>query len=211
MTTKEKMFLESKAWVLEKLNLDPNYFKRLAEAHNPNILWIGCIDNLVAARELINADPGDIIVYRNIAAQIKEDDISLMAILQDAVEVCKVEYIIVCGYSHCLGITDVLSGKNNRPLVNRWLDPLNELYEQNRADFDGRNEQEKAKRLSELNIRRQIVNLSQLDIIQKAWEKGNHPHLLGWYFDLPTGALREIFSMEENRRLKQVSSVFEIS
>jgi carbonic anhydrase len=211
MTTKEKMFLESKAWVLEKLNLDPHYFQKLSRVQTPNILWVGCINNLVAARELINADPGDVIIYRNIAAQVREDDMGLMAILQEAVEVSEVQYIVICGYSDCVGIKQVVGSKSDRPSVNRWLEPLYELYEQNKAEFQGLGESEKVKRLSELNIKRQVQNLSELEIIQKAWEKGDYPHLLGWYFDLSTGALREIFSMEENHRLKQVSSVFEIS
>ena len=67
--------------------------------------------------------------------------------------------------------------------------------------------EQRTKRLCELNIRAQIIKLSQLDVIQKAWERGNTPILLGWYFDLNTGGLKEIFSMEANYRLKQVASV----
>src|SRR4030095_1433603 len=108
MTTKEKMLLESKAWTLEKLSLDKTYFDRLSGMHSPDILWIGSIDSLVPARELINAEPGDILVYRNMGAQVREDDISLMATIQDAVEVSNIKYIVVCGYSHCSGIQDVV-------------------------------------------------------------------------------------------------------
>ena len=124
MTSKEKMFLESKAWALEKLSLDKTYFDRLAGMHSPDILWIGSIDSLVPVRELINADPGEVLVYRNMGAQVREDDISLMATIQDAVEVSKVEYIVVCGYSHCSGIQDVVLGSDDRPFVKRWLDDL---------------------------------------------------------------------------------------
>ena len=207
MTSKEKMFLESKAWALEKLSLDKNYFDRLAGMHSPNILWIGSIDSLVPIRELINADPGDVLVYRNMGVQVREDDISLMATIQDAVEVSKVEYIVVCGYSHCSGIQDVVLGCDDRPFVKRWLEDLRDLYENRSDEFQDMDFEQRTKRLCELNIRAQIIKLSQLEVIQKAWEKGNNPILLGWYFDLNNGALKEIFSMEASYKLKQVASV----
>lgn len=207
MTSKEKMFLESKAWVLEKLSLDKTYFDRLSGMHAPNILWIGSIDNLVSFREIINADPGDVLVYRNMGVQVRGDDISLMATIQDAVEISKVEYIVICGYSHCSGIQDVVLGNDDRPYVKRWLGDLHDLYENRSDEFQDMDFEQRTKRLCELNIRAQIIKLSQLDVIQKAWEKGNDPILLGWYFDLNIGALKEIFSMESNYKLKQVASV----
>jgi len=207
MTSKEKMFLESKAWALEKLSLDKNYFERLAGMHSPDILWIGSIDSLVPFRELINADPGDVLVYRNMGVQVREDDISLMATIQDAVEVSKVKYIVVCGYSHCSGIQDVVLGSEDRPFVKRWLGDLHDLYQNRSEEFQDLDFDQRTKWLCELNIRAQIIKLSQLEVIQKAWEKGNYPILLGWYFDLNTGGLKEIFSMEANYRLKQVASV----
>ena len=207
MTSKEKMFLESKAWVMEKISLDKTYFDRLAGMHTPDILWIGSIDSLIPVRELINADPGEVLVYQNIGAQVREDDLSFMATVQDAVEISKVEYIIVCGYSHCSGVQDVVLGSDDRPFVKMWLNDLRDLYENRSGEFEDMDFEQRTKRLSELNIRAQILKLSQLDVIQKAWEKGNNPILLGWYFDLNTGALKEIFSMESNYKLKQVASV----
>jgi carbonic anhydrase len=207
MTAKEKMFLESKAWALEKLNLDKGYFERLSGMHKPEILWLGSIDSIAPVRELINADPGEVLVYRNMGVQVREDDISLMATIQDAVEVAKVDYIVVCGYSHCSGIRDVVLGSNDRPFVKRWLNELEHLYKNRSAEFENMDFEQRSKRLCELNIRAQIVKLSQIESIRKSWERGNDPVLMGLYFDLNTGALQEIFSMEANYKLKQVASV----
>jgi len=207
MTTKEKMFLESKAWAMEKLSLDKTYFERLSNVRSPDILWIGSVDSTVPFREVINADPGEIVVYRNLGVQIREDDISLMATIQEAVEVSKVEYIVVCGYSHCSGIRDIISENDDRPFVKTWLEDLRELYENNMYKFKDLDFEQRTKYLCELNIRAQIIKLSQLEVIQKAWDNGDYPILLGLYFDLPTGALKEIFSMETNFKLKQVASV----
>lgn len=207
MTPKEKMFLESKAWVMEKLSLDHAYFERLSGMHTPDILWIGSIDSLVPVGELINADPGEILEYQNMGCQIRPDDLSLMATIEDAVQIARVEYIIVCGYSHCSGIQDVILGNDDRQYVKKWLNELNALYEDNKDELWDMDFEQRTRRLCELNIRAQIGNLSELDVIRKAWEKSDNPVLLGWYFDLDTGALQEVFSMEANRRLRQVTSL----
>lgn len=207
MTQKEKMFLESKAWALEKISLDKNYFQRLSGLHKPNILWIGSIESLVSIRELINAEPGEVLVYRNMGVQVRHDDLSLMATIEDAVEVSKVEYIIVCGYSHCSGIEDVILGSDDRPYVKRWLEELRALYERNQDVFDNMDFEQRTKLLCEMNIKEQIFKLSQLEVTQRAWEKNNQPKLLGWYLDLHNGGLKEIFEMESNNKLEQIASL----
>jgi carbonic anhydrase len=211
MTQREKIFLESKAWALENLSLDKTFFKRLAGLHTPDILWIGSIDSLVPVRELINADPGEVMVYRNLGCQVQKDDISMMATIQDAVDVFEVKYIVVCGYSHCSGIRDVISGNDNRPYVQKWLEDLRVLYDSYYTELKDLALEQKSKRLAELNIRAQIIKLSQLEMIQKAWEKKDTPILFGWYFDLDTGGLTEVFSMEADSKLRQVASLVKTS
>ena len=211
MTQKERIFLESKAWAMEKLNLDKTYFQRLAGMHSPDILWIGSIDSLVPVRELINADPGDVMVYRNLGCQVRKDDLSLMAIIQDAVDMSRVDYIVVCGYSHCSGIQDVISGNDQRPFVRTWLEELHVLHDSYSDELMNLDLEQRSRRLAELNIRAQVIKLSQLDIIRQAWDRNEGPVLFGWYFDLDSGALREVFSMQPNSRLNQVTSLLQTS
>jgi len=205
MTVKEKLLLESKAWIREKTILDQEYFNRLSSLHTPNILWITSSDSLVPVREITNTEPGEILVYKNFGNLVKKNDLSFMAVLQDAIEVSKIEYIIVCGYSHCSSLREIIHG-TDKPLVREWLIELRALYELYYKDLDPLPYDQKERKLSELNIRPQIINLSRLEIIQKAWQKGNFPQLFGWYFDLDTGLLSEVFSMED-QQLKQVSSL----
>lgn len=207
MTHKEKMFLESKAWALEKLSLDKEYFKRLSGLHSPNILWIGSIESLVPVRELINAEPGEVLVYRNMGVQIRHDDLSMLATIQDAVEVAKVDFIIVCGYSHCSGVEDVILGSDDRPYIKRWLEELRALYERNQDIFENLDFEQRTRLLCEINIKEQILKLGQMDVIQHAWEKGKKPTLLGWYFDLNNGGLKEVFEMNSSHKLEQMASL----
>ena len=67
---------------------------------------------------------------------------------------------------------------------------FSDLYQNRSEEFQDMDFEQRTKWLCELNIRAQIIKLSQLEVIQKAWEKGNYPILLGWYFDLNTGALK---------------------
>jgi carbonic anhydrase len=194
MTTRDKILLESKAWIQEKLALDKNYFSRLSSMHEPKILWIGSSDSLVPVREITNTEPGEILVYRNMGNLVKEKDLSLMALLEDAVEVAKVEHIIVCGYSHCSSLREVLTGTEH-PLTREWLVDLRGLMALHQSELDPLPYEQKERRLAELNIEQQVKNLSNLDIIKKAWSTASYPVLLGWYFDLNTGSFSEIASI----------------
>ncbi len=207
MTFKEKILLESKLWTLEKQSVDNQYFKDLMRRPKPMMLWIDSTDNLVPVRELTNTDPGEILVHRNLASQVRADDISLMASLEHAVDISGAEYIVVCGFSHCSGVRDVIHGKDSKPHLNRWLDQLHEMYEHNAGNMERLSARQKEKLLCELNIQRQIMNLSNLDVVQSAWGAGRKLTLLGWYFNLNEGSIQEIFSMQKRDVLMQVSPV----
>ncbi|MEJ7645795.1 MAG: carbonic anhydrase [Chryseolinea sp.] len=207
MTFKEKILLESKAWALEKQSFDNQYFKDLTRRPKTAMLWIDSTDNLVPVRELTNTDPGEILVHRNHGSQVRADDISLMASLEHAVEISGAQFIVVCGYSHCSGVRDVIQGNDSKPHLNKWLEQLHEMYEHNSGKMERLSSRQKEKLLCELNIQRQIINLSKLDIVQSAWESGKKLTLLGWYFDLSKGSIQEIFAMEARDLLMQVSPV----
>ena len=197
MTTKEIILLENKVWVKEKLTLDKKYFDRLSYLHLPKILWIGSIDNLVPIRDITNTEPGEILAYRNIGNVINESDESLMAVLEDALE-SGIEYIVVCGYSHCGSLRDILKG-SEKPLTKKWLAELQSIFEWNSTEFEGKSYDDQERMLCEMNVRQQIENLSKLSIIRKCWESGDYPKLFGWYFDLNTGLLSEVACCENNK------------
>jgi carbonic anhydrase len=206
MKTKERILLETKAWLIEKLSMDNNYLSNLKRVAKRNILWIGSSDNLVSIREVTNTEPGEIIVHRNIAAQIRTDDINLMATLEDAIDE-GVEYIIVCGSSNCKGIREVVQGVDEQVYMHKWLDELIELYNEHAIELETLPQVEQEKRLCELSIKEQLLKLSELDIVQQTWERRASPSLLGWYFDLTTGTIKELFSMTARENLKHVASV----
>lgn len=209
MNASDKFLLESKAWAKEKTLLDKNFFQRLSDMHNPDVLWIGSIDSLIPVREVTNTDPGEVLVYRNMANQVRQDDLSFMAVLEDALEASRVDMIVVCGYSHCSGIRDVILHTDNKPNMRSWLSGLQETYQLNQTELNSMTFEQKEKRLSELNIHQQIINLSELELVKKSWQKRNAPVLLGWYFDLETGGLTEVFKMEPHNELQKITAIAE--
>jgi len=192
MKSRDKLILETKAWAEEMHELDTNFFRRLSDMHQPNILWICSSDSLIPIREVTNTDPGEILVYRNVANQISLDDTGFVAVLEEALATSPLELIVVCGYSHCSGIRDVLNGCDGRPHVQRWLQGLQQIYATYKSEIDAVPIDDRARKLSEYNIHQQIDNLARMDAVQKSWQQNKKPQLLGWYLDLPTGTFTEI-------------------
>ena len=53
-----RLFSNNQHWVADKLNIDPAYFRKMADAQDPLYLWIGCSDSRVPANEIIGLEPG---------------------------------------------------------------------------------------------------------------------------------------------------------
>jgi len=87
MQSYEKLLLENKAWAQEKKSFEPGYFEKLAKDQKPEFLWIGCSDSRVPADIIVNAQPGDLFVHRNIANQIIATDFNSLSVIQYAVQV----------------------------------------------------------------------------------------------------------------------------
>ena len=87
MHSYEKLLLENKAWAQEKIDDDPDFFKRLSTLQTPEFLWIGCSDSRVPANEITGTKSGEIFVHRNIANVVVHTDMNLLSVLYYAVEV----------------------------------------------------------------------------------------------------------------------------
>ena len=209
-----KLIRGNETWASTKLSADPDFFIRSAKGQAPKFLWIGCSDSRVPAEEITHTDPGELFVHRNIANLVVENDINLLSVLQYAVEVLQVEDIIVCGHYGCGGVNAAMAGVQ-LGLIDQWLDHIKESHQYYAWELEPYpTEEEKARKLVELNVLEQINNLGKTDIIRKAWAKGSRPSLNGWVYELATGKLKvlheEISDAEQlklackfERRMKQ--------
>jgi len=192
----QKMLQANRAWVEGKLRLRPDFFTQTAKGQQPELLWIGCSDSRVPAEEITGAEPGELFVHRNIANQVIAGDASLLSVLQYAVDVLKVRRIIVCGHTHCGGVAYAMTD-GGWSTVDRWLDRLRSLRRQNEQELKKiSEEEERFDRLVELNLRAQLRNLAQTETVRDAWARGALLPLHGWIYDLRTGLLEEVETLD---------------
>jgi carbonic anhydrase len=182
----------NRRWVHERLAQDPEFFRRRAAKHEPKYLWIGCSDARVPADVITQTEPGEMFVHRNIANQVVPSDANLLAVLQYAVEVLKVEDVIVCGHEECGGVKAALQGVAP-PVVDQWLMHVRNvarLHDEELSEVPEGNA--RVVRLAELNVREQVYNLSRTPVVQEAWARGQTLRLHGVVYGLAEGILRDL-------------------
>ena len=192
----EKLLLENKAWAAEQIDRDPEYFSRLSKIQTPEFLWIGCSDSRVPANEITNTAPGEIFVHRNIANLVVNTDLNMLSVLQYAVEVLRVQHVIVCGHYGCGGIKAAMTNVD-LGLINKWLRGIKDTYRLHQTELELIEDNDcRADRLTELSVEEQIINLAKTSIIQRAWQSENRPILHGWVYRLTDGILHDIVKMD---------------
>lgn len=197
MHSLDRLLLENKAWAAEMKQRDPAYFEHLAKGQKPEFLWIGCSDSRVPAEVIVNAEPGAIFAHRNIANQVITTDFNSLSVIQYAVQVLKVEHVIVCGHYNCGGVQAALEKQRPElPLLNKWLMHIKDIYRLHRSEIDGlETRSERANRLVELNVLEQVRCLSHTSIIQNAWRHEQRPTLHGWVYALGDGVLQQLITL----------------
>ncbi|HWP00601.1 MAG TPA: carbonate dehydratase [Methylococcus sp.] len=197
MKTFERLLLENKSWAQEKVTKEPEFFERLATIQKPGVLWIGCSDSRVPAEIIVNAEPGEIFVHRNIANQLITTDFNGLSVLQYAVDVLEVEDVIVCGHYNCGGVKAALQKQNPRLLiVNKWLKHIKDIYRLHESEFQSlEDESARVSRLVELNVIEQVYNLAHTSIIQQAWKHQGRPTLHGWVYGLEDGLIHPLITL----------------
>lgn len=186
-----QIFKNNKDWVRSKLKLDPDYFSSLSDGQNPDILYIGCSDSRVTAEELMGISPGEAFVHRNIANMVPNTDLSAMSVINYAVVHLKVNHIVVCGHYYCGGVKAAMQSKN-LGILNPWLRNIRDVYRLHRKKLNSiEDEEERYKRLVELNVQEQCINVIKTAEVQKAY-KSRKLTVHGWVFDIHTGKLIDL-------------------
>src|SRR3982751_4448323 len=115
-----ELFRNNRAWAQGMLRSDPQFFDKLALQQSPRYLWIGCSDSRVPANEIVGLLPGELFVHRNIGNVVVHSDLNCLTVMQFAVDVLKVEHIIVCGHYGCTGVSAALLNERIG-LADNWL------------------------------------------------------------------------------------------
>jgi len=190
--TLHDLFSNNREWARRLTQRDQSYFERLSSLQAPKYLWIGCSDSRVPANEIVGLEPGEMFVHRNVANIIVHTDFNCLAVIQYAVEVLKIEHIIVCGHYGCGGIRTALHG-GQLGLIDNWLRHIKDVYQTNSGVLDLiEDESARLDRLSELNVAQQVANVCHTTIVQNAWHRGQFVNVHGWIYKLNDGLLRDL-------------------
>lgn len=187
-----ELFTKNRAWAAEMIQDDREFFARLARQQAPRYLWIGCSDSRVPANQIVGLLPGEMFVHRNVANVVVHTDLNCLSVLQYAVEVLRVEHIIVCGHYGCGGVLAALRG-DKFGLIDNWLRHVQDVRGKYRARLDAEpTEAARHDRLCEFNVIEQVVNVSQTTVVRDAWERGQSLTVHGWIYALRDGLLRDL-------------------
>jgi carbonic anhydrase len=184
--------IKNRDWAARKVAADPGFFKRLEGQQAPEYLWIGCSDSRVPANEIVDLDPGELFVHRNVANLAPPQDANYLSVLQFAVEVIKVKHILVVGHYGCGGIAAAIDGQR-RGLIDHWLHPIRDVHRMHRCELDAiPEERARLDRLCELNVMRQVYNVASDVFIREAWARGQSLAVHGWVYSLSTGLVNDL-------------------
>lgn len=201
----KKLLENNKKWVADSLEKDPHYFDKLAEGQQPPLLWIGCSDSRVPANEIIGAVPGEVFVHRNIANMVIHTDMSMLSVLDYAVNVLKIKHIIVCGHYGCGGVKAAMSNQHIG-LIDNWIREIKDVYRHHHLELNGiQDETKRFDRFVEVNVMEQVLDLAKTSIVQSAWEKNQALEIHGWVYDVRDGVIKDLeISLESNDNLSEV-------
>ena len=192
MATYNEIFENNRKWVEQNTERDPDFFSRLATHQEPEFLFIGCADSRVPANEIMGLYPGDVFVHRNIANLVVNTDINAQSVIEYAVGHLKVKHIIVCGHYGCGGVAAAMQPAD-LGLLNGWLREIRDVYRLYQEELDAIEDTDaRYRRLIELNIREQCVNVIKTAVVQKKYLRTGHPIVHGWVYDISNGLLRDL-------------------
>jgi carbonic anhydrase len=188
----EDLFAHNRSWASAITRRDPTFFDQLSRQQSPRYMWIGCSDSRVPANEITGLLPGEMFVHRNVANVVVHTDLNCLAVLQFAVDVLKVEHVIVCGHYGCSGVAAAWNGQP-LGLIDNWLRHVQDVAERHTALLDSF--QEDAARLDclcALNALEQAVHVCRTTIVQDAWKRGQAITIHGWVYRLRDGLIRDL-------------------
>ncbi|TAE60817.1 MAG: carbonic anhydrase [Bacteroidetes bacterium] len=203
-----QLLQNNEEWVAERLSEDPAFFTEMAKSQHPRYLWIGCADSRVPPDEITKTHPGQIFVHRNIANLVIQTDMNMLSVLQYAVEVLKVEHVIVCGHYGCGGVRAAM-GNHQYGLIDNWLRQIKDTQNYYWPQLAPLDEKARENRLVELSVIEQVYNLGKTSIVQNAWAERGAPYLHGWVYDLETGLIKPQTSMINNEEILKEVCKFE--
>jgi len=188
----KRLLDQNRVWAESIKASDPEFFPNLAKQQSPTFLWIGCSDSRVPATQLVGMVPGEMFVHRNVANVVDHTDFNCLSVMQYAVDVLKVQHIIVCGHHGCGGVKAAMDNAQ-LGLIDNWLRHVQDVLHQHEELLSTiSDEEQRLNRLCELNVTEQVLSVGRTTIVQGAWQRGQELTVHGWIYGLEDGLLRDL-------------------
>jgi carbonic anhydrase len=185
------LFERNAAWASSIKEKDAEFFSQLSKEQVPKYLWIGCSDSRVPANQIVDLPPGDLFVHRNIANVVVHTDLNCLSVIQHAVEILKVQHIIVCGHYGCAGIKAAMENQQHG-LIDNWLRHIKDVGRFHAEKLHGLDNNKKYDLLCELNVIEQVKNVCNTTIVQKRWKDTDELFVHGWIYNINNGILKDL-------------------
>ena len=171
-------------------------FRKLAKSQSPRVLFITCADSRVVAQLITGTGPGDLFVERNpgnIVPVHRRIAVGVSASIEYAVDVLKVEHVVVCGHSDCGAVKGILHPEKLRsvPAVKRWLG-FGDRARQMLLRRGGKlTEPQQLERLTQLNVQVQLEHLETHPSVARRLKQRNIS-LHGWVYRIHDGEILQM-------------------
>jgi carbonic anhydrase len=202
MKAYNEIFENNKKWVASKKATNKDFFKHLSEGQSPEVLYIGCSDSRVSAEEMTGMGPGEMFVHRNIANVVANNDLSAASVIEYAVDVLQVKH-------YCGGVLAAMKPQD-LGILNPWLRNIRDVYRLHQSELSSISDEDaKYRRLVELNVQEQCINVIKTAVLQKHYLNTGFPTVHGWVFDIKTGELIDL-KIDFDDKLKHIQEIYDL-
>ena len=176
-------------------------FQDLKNKQSPKILVVACSDSRVDPSIILDCQPGDLFVVRNVANLVppfENDDghHGTSAALEFGVCVLNVRHIIIFGHSSCGGIRSLVENQatmQSGGFISKWMKLATPAYQETIKNYSNSSIDEQASNCAHFALIHSIKNLNTFPWI-KSRVKDSKLSLHSWYFDIETGVIEEFNS-----------------
>jgi carbonic anhydrase len=187
----QDLFTHNRAWAAQMERERPGFFSGLTQQQKPKYMWIGCSDSRVPANQITGLEPGEVFVHRNVANIVVHSDLNALSAIQFAVEMLKVEHVMVVGHYGCGGVLAALNG-TRVGLADNWIRHIQDVRDRHRGILDNIAPERRADALVDLNVIEQVVNVCVSTVMTDAWGKGQKISVHGWAYGVHDGLLQDL-------------------
>ncbi|HEX7888603.1 MAG TPA: carbonate dehydratase [Ramlibacter sp.] len=187
----QDLFTHNRNWAAEMERARPGFFSGLTQQQKPKFMWIGCSDSRVPANQITGLEPGEVFVHRNVANVVVHSDLNALSAIQFAVEMLKVEHIMVVGHYGCGGVLAALN--NTRVgLADNWIRHIQDVRDRHRGILENIDPDKRGDALVDLNVIEQVINICVSTVMTDAWAKNQNVSIHGWAFGVHDGLLQDL-------------------